>query len=301
MGSILCKLNTFLNDPQYRLKTLSKCRLLGWMTDEEYIKRQYKLMTGYDIDLKNPKRFNEKLNWLKIHYRNPLFTKMVDKAEVKEYLKTIIGEEYIIPAYGVWNHFDEIDFKKLPNQFVLKATHESGDSVIICRDKATFDYSGAKKSIEKSLKNNYYYSYKEWPYKNVKPRILAEQYMQDGNNPFLNVFKVFCFSGNPEIIETIQNDKTSEISIDYFDVNRNLLDLKQGFPNSKNPLARPKTLDKMLELSCICSKGYPFLETDWYEINGKIFFSEFTFFPDAGYGPFYPDDWDTKLGELIAL
>ena len=188
----------------------------------------------------------------------------------------------------------------MPNQFVLKTNHDSG-TVIICKDKKTFDVDAARKRINKKIHHNYYYAGREWPYKNVNPKIIAEKYMQDKNSDSLNVYKIFDFNGNPTLIQTIQNDKTPDETIDYYDINWELLDLRQNFPNSDHPLPRPETLDEMLYLARILSVGFAFIRTDFYTINGKVYFSEFTFYSDAGFASFEPKEWDLKLGALIQL
>lgn len=294
------KLMSYIRDPHYRFNVNSHFGLYDRLSDEDYTRRQYKLITGHMLDLDSPKRFNEKLQWLKLYYRKPEFTTMVDKFAVKGYLNPLIGEQHIIRLLGVWDHFNQIDFTQLPDRFVLKTTHGSG-GISVCRDKTNFDYAGVKSRFEKALKRNYYYLSREWPYKNVKPRIIAEEYMQDGNIENLNVYKFFCFSGEPYLIQTIQNDKTPCETIDYFDLDWNLLELHQNFPNSRQPLKKPKTLNIMVELSRKCSQGLPFIRVDWYEVNGQVYFSEFTFYTDAGCQPFHPDEWDFKLGDMIIL
>ena len=252
-------------------------------------------------NLKNPQTFNEKLNWLKLYDRRPEYTTMVDKYEAKKYVSDLVGSEYVIPTLGgPWNSFDEIDFDSLPEQFVLKTTHDCG-GVVICKDKNTFDKNKAKVFLEKHLKNNYYLTCREWPYKNVKPRIFAEAYMKDGENDFLPVYKIMCFSGVPKIIQTIQNDKQPNESIDYFDTEWNLLKLKQNFPNSENPLSKPEKLAEMLEIAKVLSKGKNFIRVDLYVINEEIAFSEHTFYSDAGLAKFHPEGWDEKLGNWIVL
>lgn len=271
--------------------------------DKLYLKIHYCIRMKQKLNLKNPQTFNEKLQWLKLYDRKPIYTTMVDKHEVKKYVADIIGEEYIIPTLGVWDSFDEIDFDALPDQFVLKCTHDSG-GLVICKDKSQLNKGSARRKIEKSLKRNYYYNTREWPYKDVKPRIIAEQYMQDSNHPeqeSLLVYKIMTFDGEPKIIQTIQNDKTQNETIDYFDEQWNLLDLRQNYPNSKIPLQRPETLEQMLDLARRMSEGHPFLRVDFYEIEGKVYFSEYTFFSDAGMAIFTPEEWDTKLGEWITL
>ena len=282
--------------------------------NESYLCRMWHYRMGYKLDLENPRTFNEKLQWLKLHDRKPIYTTMVDKYVVKSYVAELIGEKYIIPTLGIWNHFDEINFDSLPKQFVLKCTHDSGGIVII-KDKANFDKKAAKNKLEKSLKRNYFWHEREWPYKDVKPRILAEKYMEDvrttssdsllssslSSEHMLNVYKIFNFMGQPELIQVIQDDKTRHETIDYFDTNWNLFDLRQNFPNSTVHLKRPEQLEKMLTLAKQLSAEHAFLRTDFYEINGDVFFSEFTFFSDSGFAAFEPEKWDKTLGDLIIL
>ena len=298
--NIIDKVTDYIFNPRYRFDFNLRQGFYDSMDDEKFIRKQYKVRTGRTLDLKNPQRFNEKLQWLKLYNRKDLFTTMVDKYEVKKYVTSLIGERYVIPLLGVWDHFDEIDFDKMPEQFVLKTTHGSG-GIAVCRDKSQFDPSSLRDRFENALKVNYFIKGREWPYKNVKPRIIAEQYVQDGDTLNLNVYKVFNLSGKPTLIQTIQNDKNPNETIDYFDTSWNLLELRQNFPNSPQPLPKPKTLDEILDLSAKCSKGFPFLRTDWFEVNNQVFFSEFTFYSDNGFEPFYPDSWDLKLGSLIDL
>ncbi len=268
--------------------------------DRMFISIQYFYKTGRILHLNNPKRFNEKLQWIKLYNRDPEYTKMVDKYAVKDYLTPIIGREHIIPLLGVWSNFDDIDFELLPSQFVLKTTHGSG-GIFICRNKNELNIENARQILNKALSRNYYYLCREWPYKNVPPRIIAEKYIQDGLNQNLTVYKVFNFDGEPFLIQTIQNDKTKEETVDYFDLRWNKLNLRQNYPNSKTQPKKPDHLDLIITLSKLCSKGIPFVRTDWYEANGKVYFSEYTFFSDAGHEPFYPDYWDLKLGEMTKL
>lgn len=298
--NILKKLGRFVSEPEYRFNISSYYGLLNRMPDRKFVEKQYFLKTHRKLNLDNPVTFNEKLQWLKLYYHKDIFTKMVDKLSVKDYLLPIIGEKHIVPTLGRWKSFCEIDFTVLPEQFVLKTNHGCG-GMYICRNKKEFDIKKAEAILSEALRHNYYYSSREWPYKNVKPMILAEQYLQDGDTRNLNVYKVFNFSGEPFMIQSIQNDKTKEESIDYFDTSWKLLALRQNYPNSKEPLKRPITLEKILKLSAKCSKGFPFLRTDWYEVNGEVYFSEFTFYSDAGHELFHPDEWDRKLGDLIVL
>lgn len=293
----------FIKDADYRFIILANLGIYNMLSDEAFLKKKYKVRFGKTLDLKNPKTFNEKLQWLKLHNRKPLFTTMVDKYAVKKYIAESIGEQYVIESFGVWDSFDDIEFAKLPNQFVLKCTHDSG-GLVICRDKSKLDIELAKKRINKSLKRNYYLFGREWPYKDVKPRILAERYMHDDSasaEDQLYVYKIMTFNGVPKIIQTIQNDKTVEETIDYFDTDWNLLNIKQNFPNSKKPLACPATLPIMLELAGRLGAGIPFVRVDFYEVNNQVYFSEFTFFSDSGMAKFEPEEWDYTLGSWIEL
>lgn len=277
--------------------------ILKLMSDKLYLKMLYRLNIGKKLDFKIPKTFNEKLQWLKIHDRNPKYTQMVDKYEAKKYIENEIGKKHIIPTLGVWDNFDEIDFDSLPDQFVLKCTHCGG--VYICKDKTNFNKQEIGKKIKSSLKKNYFWHVREWPYKNVHPRIIAEEYIandeQEHHDNSLIVYKVFCFNGEPYLLQVIQNDKRKDETIDYFDTEWNLLDLKQNFPNSKIHLKRPEQLLEMLELSKKLSQNIAFLRVDWYIKKGTLLFSEFTFYSDAGMSKFEPSEWDEKLGEMINL
>lgn len=267
--------------------------------DKEYLKLRFAKRMGYIPDFDHPKTFNEKINWLKLHDHNPQYTIMADKYAVKKYVSDKIGEKYVIPMLGVWDDFDNINFDELPEQFVLKCTHDSG-SVVICKNKNDFNAEHAKGKLKKRIKMNYFWPDREWVYKNINHQIMAEKYVSDGHDNLIP-YKIFCFMGKPQIIQVIQGDKTSSESIDYFDTDWNLLDLRQNYPNSQNHMKRPKELDEMLILSSKLSEGIPFVRVDFYCIYGQVVFSEFTFYSDSGAERFYPNEWDKKLGDLIIL
>lgn len=291
----------FITDPVSRFHILNSRGFYKNMSDEQFLKKAFKIRMGYELDLDNPKTFNEKLQWLKLNDRNPEYSKLVDKYEVRNYVKEMIGEEYLVPLVGgPWDSFEEIDFAALPNQFVLKCTHDSG-GLVICRDKSTLDIEKVKNKINRSLKRNYYYHMREWPYKGVKPRIIAEKYMEDSQNKVLPVYKIFCFNGEPKIIQTIQNDKQANESIDYFSIEWELLDLKQNYPNSKTPYPKPQHLDVMLEIAKTLSKEKAFLRVDLYLENQEIKFSENTFYSDSGLERYHPEIWDKRMGEWLVL
>lgn len=268
--------------------------------DKEFTKRQFRVNLGYELNIENPKTFNEKLQWLKLYACKPEYTSLVDKYEFKRYIEEKLGKEYIIPTLGVWDNLDDIDWNKLPEKFVLKCTHDSG-SVTICKDKSNFDIEKKCYFLDEMLQHNYYWNCREVPYKNVKPRIIAEEYMQDGDSETLNVYKVFNFHGVPKLIQVIQNDKTPQEAIDYFTPKWELMKMRQNYPNSRTPLSKPKLLNQMLKLAEMLSEGFPFLRTDFYIVNEQIYVSEFTFYSDAGMAKFEPEEWDLILGDWMNL
>ena len=271
------------------------------ISDDKYLKYKYQLYIKKKLNLKNPQTFNEKLQWLKIYDRNDQYTQMVDKYEAKKYVASIIGEEYIIPTIGIYNSFDEIDFKKLPNKFVIKCTHDSG-GLVVCKDKNKLDKNNAKKKIEKSLKTNYYYCGREWPYKNVKPRIIIEKYMCTKEQKELIDYKFFCFNGNPKIILVCSERFSSNNMCEtWFDDKWNFLDIIESSHRVDKTIKKPINLSKMMEFSKKLSKDIPFVRVDFYEINGKTYFGELTFFPASGFERFEPKEWDYKRGEMLKL
>ena len=274
---------------------------LRFLPDKLYIRLYYRAVFKKKIDLENPKTFNEKLQWLKFNDRNPLYTKLVDKYEVREYIKKKIGEQYLVHIYGVWNKFEEIDFEKLPNQFVLKCTHDSG-GIVICKDKSKLNLKEAKKKINKSLKRNFLYIGREWPYKDVKPRIIAEKYLQEENTEDLYDYKFMCFNGKVKCSFICSGrNKEEGLSVDFYDINWNKMPFERKYKNSKNEFEKPKNYEKMIELSEILSKEIPFVRVDFYEVNGKIYFGELTFYPGSGFEKFNPQKYDEVLGSWLEL
>lgn len=267
---------------------------LKFLNDRNYIKLMYWCKFGKKLKLDAPKTFNEKLQWLKIYDRKPELVGLVDKYKVKEYISEIIGEQYIIPTLGVWNNFKEINFNKLPNQFVLKCTHDSG-GVVFCKDKSKFDFKIAKKIIEQSLRRNYYWIGREWPYKNVPPRIIAEPFMVDESGIELKDYKIFNFHGEPKIIQ-VDFDRFACHRRNLYDTNWNYIPAEILYPTDANvKIPKPECLDELLMLAKKLSKRFIHVRTDFYIINEKIYFGELTFLHGAGYEPFRPE----KLGELM--
>lgn len=267
--------------------------------DELYLKILYRYKMKKKLNLNNPMTYNEKLQWLKLYDRNPDYTRMVDKYEVKNYVKDIIGEEYIIPTLGVWDKFEDINFDELPQQFVLKCTHDSG-GLVICKNKSTLDIDEARNKINHCLKRNYYLNTREWPYKNVQPRIIAERYMVDESGTELKDYKFFCFDGEVKSL-FIATDRGIDTKFDFYDMSFNHLDLKNGYRNSNKKILCPMGFEKMKQLSKKLSKGIPQSRIDFYDINGKVYFGEITFFHWSGLTPFEPEEWDYTFGKWIEL
>ena len=253
------------------------------------------------IDFDNPKTFNEKIQWLKLNYRNEEYTKLVDKYRVKQYITKLIGEEYVIPTLGVWNNVDDIDFKSLPEKFVLKCNNDSG-GIVICKNKKDFDEVKAKSFLKERLKNNGYWYGREWPYKNVKPCIIAEKYMEDSISKDLKDYKFFCFNGSMEFFD-IDIDRFIEHRSNYYDRNGNFLPFGKTYcpPDYTKKIEMPKNLDKMIELAETISHNTVLSRIDFYEIDGQVYFGEITFYPGSGFSPFTDEKWDYKLGDMIDL
>lgn len=271
------------------------------MSDKSFLKLLYWDKFKKSLDFNNPKTFNEKLQWLKLYDRNPLYTQLVDKYLVKDFVASIIGDEHIIPTLGVWEHFDRIDFDSLPEQFVLKCTHDSG-GIVIVKDKATFDRKSAKKKIESSLARNFYYLGREWPYKNVKPRIIAENYIEDGVSDELKDFKIMCFGGKVRC-SFVCSDRSSKdgLKVTFYDTDWNRMPFIRHYPSSKESIEKPLHYNEMVQMAEKLAKGIPFVRVDFYEVLGKIYFGELTFYPGSGLEEFIPSEWDGILGEWIPL
>ena len=291
-----------IHNPLRFFFTLGHHGFLNWMTDETYLKIGYRIRMGRKLNLDHPSTYSEKLQWLKIHDRKPEYTKLVDKYEVKKIISDRIGSEYIIPTLGVYENFADIDFNALPDQFVLKCTHDSG-GLVICRDKSKLDIDAAKKKIDRCLKHNFFYTNREWPYKDVKPRIIAEKYMVDESEYELKDYKFFCFDGIVKalFIASDRSDPNVETKFDFFDTDFRHLPLENGHPNAEKEIKRPRSFNKMIELASILSKGIPQVRIDFYDINGRIYFGEMTFYHWSGMTPFKPDEWDKIFGEWIKL
>ena len=294
-------ISEFLSNKKYRFDLLSKHGFYNNMSDKKYISLAYEINMGAKLDLECPKLYNEKLQWLKLHDRNPLYTKMVDKYEMKNYVKSILGDGYTVPTLGVWDSFDDIDFGALPNQFVLKCTHDSG-GLVICKDKTKLDIEQSKKKISDSLSSNYYLRGREWPYKNVKRRVIAEEYMKEDASGWLTDYKFFCFNGEPKIVY-ISKDRSENPHTDFFDMEFNHLDMRMKDPNSSNEQLpqKPARFNDMIEIAKALSKEIPHVRVDFYMVDDKIYVGEMTFYHCGGFALITPEEWAKKMGDWIDL
>lgn len=274
----------------------------GWtdkMNDEAFLKLRYWCKLSKKLDLTNPRAYTEKLQWLKLHDQNPEYIKMVDKYEAKKYVAERIGEEHIIKTIGVWNCVEDINYDILPRQFVLKCTHDSG-GIVICKDKRTFDIAAANQKLKKGLETDYYSQNREWPYKGVPRRIIAEEYMVDESGTQLKDYKFFCFDGEPKAM-FIGSDRGIDTRFDFFDMEFNHLPIINGHPMADITPKKPAGFEEMKQFARVLSKGIPHVRVDFYDVNGKVYFGELTFFHWSGFTPFEPEEWDYKFGEWLTL
>lgn len=279
-------------------------RIGGLLPDDTYLKIRYRLIFGHKLDLEHPRGFNEKINWLKIYNRNPLYPHFVDKYEVKDFVKPIIGEDKVIPTYGIWDSFDAIEFDKLPKQFVLKSTNGGGGSgVVICKDKTSFNKTEAQKKLEASMHFNWKFE-REWVYRDVKPRIIAEKYMYNEDGSDLVDWKMFCFNGEPKVLfyASDRYTKGEPLKFDWYDMDLNHLPIKsRGIPQANKKIAMFPEWEDMKEVARKLSRGFPHVRVDLYLINHNVYFGELTFFHDGGVVALEPEEWEYTMGSWIAL
>lgn len=295
------KVGKFLSDGDTRMLYKTYLGLYDKEDDEAFLRRKFRALLHYDPDLSDPKTFNEKINWLKLHDRNTSYCSLVDKYEVKKIVSEKIGAEYVIPTLGVWDKPEDIDFGSLPDRFVLKCTHDSG-SRVICRSKADLNQEKARKTMSRSLNHNYYLLNREWPYKDVRRRIIAEKFIEDSHGR-LNDYRFYCFNGEP-VFFSIDFVVDSAVRVNFYDMDLNIL----PFGAAEEPpvfdagIELPGNLDEMVRIARELSKGHSFLRVDQYNTDGRIYFSELTFFSYGGFMEFYPDrSWDEKIGEKLIL
>ena len=296
------KIKQIIKKPSLVYLYLSYLGYFKNVPDEIHLKRLFKIMIGKPLNLNSPQTFNEKMQWLKINNRKNEYTNMVDKYEMKKIVSNLIGDSYVIPTIGIYEKFEDIKFDELPDQFVIKCTHDSG-GIVICNDKNNFNIKKAKNKIDKCLKKNYYWMHREWPYKNVKPRIIIEKYMATEKQPELIDYKFFCFNGEPKFLyisEGLSNHSTAKISFVDMNYNKSQFYRNDYKPFDKLP-KKPVGFEKMKELAKKLSKEIPFVRVDFYEIEDRIYFGELTFYPCSGFIPFEPEKYDKILGDMLKL
>lgn len=271
--------------------------------DEFFLKTQFRLVFRRPLDLSNPITFSEKLQWIKLYYHRPEFTMMADKVRVKQYVADKIGEQFVVPLLGVWDRPEDIEWDNLPNKFVLKTNHDGGNNgVVICDNKETFDRKKAIKKLRKSLRRNTYLLGREWPYKNIKRKVLAEQYIENDATNDLSDYKFFCFDGKAKLVHLVTERRSATgAKFDYYDENFNHLELKDEYPNATPPPRKSESFDLMKDLAEKMSVGIPHVRVDFFEVGGKVFFSEFTFFHGGGLVVFQPEKYDYILGQYLQL
>jgi len=270
---------------------------------ENSVKGRFGRKLKRELDLINPVKYNDKIHWLKLYWKNPLAQKCADKYEVREYVKEKIGEKYLNTLYGVYDSVQSIDINKLPVSFVLKGTHGSGFN-IICRDKLSFDWKKRFREMYRWLNTNYFWSSKEWVYKNSKPRIVCEKLLSDKSGNLPKDYKIFCFGGVPKLI-CVDIDREDKHKRNFYDLNWNFLDIQISKKlNSNNPeikIKKPDQLEEMIELSRVLSQDFPHVRTDFYIVNNKVCFGELTFFHASGLSRFYPPEFENEMGKWIKL
>lgn len=274
--------------------------MVPFVSDKLFLRVKFKLLVGYWPDLDNPTSFNEKLNWLKLNDKRDEYTKMVDKIEAKKYVSSIVGEKYIIPTIGVYEKVEDIPWNDFPNQFVVKATSDSG-GVVVCKDKSALDVEKAKKKLSKLGGRAYYKTSKEYPYKGVPHRFIAEEYMEDESGYELKDYKIFCSNGKPLFLFIATGRQANDTRFDFFDTEFNHLPFLNGHGNADVCPTKPENFEEMLDVAAKLSIGIPQVRVDLYNVNGRIYFGEMTFFHWSGLVPFEPKEWDFKLGSMIDL
>lgn len=270
------------------------------MDDEEYLKRMFRIFMDGELDFENPKTFSEKIQWLKVYNKDPELGKKVDKNQAKKIVADLIGEEYVIPTLNVWDSPEDIDFDVLPKQFVLKCTHDSG-GLVICKDKDKLDRQKAIKKLKKSLKRDYSSFSREWPYSMAQRKIIAEKYMEDSSGKGLNDYKFYCFNGEPKMLLVVSGRGEHDTRFDHYDMDFNRMDIKKRYKQSDEKIEKPVTFEKMKEFAKLLSKDDAFVRIDFYEIDGKLYFGEYTFFPASGWAKFDPEEYDIEMGSWLKL
>lgn len=299
---MIFKLIKVLKSPVYSINYIKYRGNFDSMSDKKYLEMLYKHTMKKKLNLSNPKTFNEKLQWLKLNNREDLYTSLVDKYEVRKFVGELIGDEYLIPLLGVWDSFDEIDFNLLPNKFVLKTTHDSG-GVVICKDKSVFNIQNAKDLINSSLEKNYFFIGREFPYKNVKPRIICEKLIENKYGTLPNDYKFNCFHGKVDNVMVCVGRDSGHPKFYFFDSDWTLL--KYNYTGIQVPndfsLEKPERIDEMFSLAKLLSENLPYARIDLYCEDNEIYFGEITFYPQSGFDFNLLPETDLLFGSMIDL
>nr|MBS1901049.1 glycosyl transferase [Actinomycetota bacterium] len=275
-------------------------RLSRLLPDRAYLHLRYLSKFRKFAHLRHPKTYNEKLQWLKLNYRVPGEWVLVDKAEVKNRVAELIGDEYLIPTLGLYESVDEIDFDALPDAFVLKCTHDSG-GVVLAPDKSALDRDAARRKLDQTMAKNYFYGGREPHYRHIRPRIIAEPFLQDGEKGQLLDYKFFCFDGEVKALFIASDRASGHVKFDYFDADFRPLGIRQPYPNSEILPSKPHRYEEMLEIARTLSAGHPHVRVDLYEVDGRVYFGELTFYHFGGMQPFHPEKWDRIWGDWLTL
>lgn len=302
-GTLLMrKYYKILTDPKARFYCFNIMGFYNKIPDDIFLKKMFKLYVGYSLRLDNPQTFNEKIQWIKLYDRKELYTILVDKYKVRSYVADKIGNEYLIPLLGVWDTAEKIDFDSLPAKFVLKCNHNSGVGLYICKDKTKMSPEAVRKGLKKGIKQDYYLLTREWAYKNVPRRIIAEKYMENSSGEELMDYKLMCFNGKVKC-SFVCSDRFSEdgLKVTFFDNDWNVLPFERHYPRSNKKIEKPQNFEKMIELAEVLAKDIPFVRVDFYEIDGKIYFGELTLYPGNGMEEFTPETMDYEMGKMLRL
>lgn len=294
------RLRDVIRNPYSVVPKLGWRGMLDWMPDKMHISFYFRAHMGYWMNWDCPGSFNEKIQWLKLYDRKPEYTIMADKIAVKKYVSEKLGPEYVIPLLDVYENPEEIDFERLPDRFVLKCSHNSGKGVVICRDRAGLDIGGVKRELNDGLDRNFYMFGREWVYKDIPRKILAEKYMEDETGE-LRDFKVFNFNGEPRLIQ-VDSKRFSGHRRNLYSVDWEYINVEYEYPSSPDiQIQKPRCLHDILKAAEVLSRGIPFVRTDFYVVNDKVYFGEMTFYPECGHGKFVPDTFDKELGSWLNL
>lgn len=296
MPGVKSKVDKILH-PTKLVTPLGIHRMLDWMPDDMYVRLAFKGRMGYKLDLQSPMTFNEKIQWLKVYDQRDEYTDYVDKIGAKKKVGDLIGSEYIVPMYGEWTTANEIPFQQLPNRFVLKCNHDQG-SVMLVSNKEDLDIEKTILRYSKKLKRNSYYGTREYPYKNILPKVFAEEYLGDD----IIDYKFYCFNGKPLFLYCGQGlTEDHSLKIDFYDLEWNLMPFYRTDYHRLGIIPKPQRLDEMILIAKTLCKNIPFVRIDLFEVNNKVFFSEFTLYPASGFMPFVPPEYDRIVGEWLTL